>query len=486
MGAVLIYLIKSSLTLLVAVALFMLLMSRETFHRFNRWLLIAVVLFSLLSPAVNIGIDTPLARFAQAMEQMVLSGETVRGDVATGFEQPTMAVAHDADAVAAAGDSMLSLPTITDAIMYAYFLGVIILALRLIYMYVQVILILRRGRREDASFYTPHKVRLSVHSEDYMPFSWFGNISVSRADLAEAGREIITHEAAHIRCGHSWDILFADIVIILHWFNPMAWIMKSLLKDIHEYEADSAVLAAGVDAKSYQLLIIKKAVGSRLYSIANSFNHSLTKKRITMMCKEKSSLWHIAKSLYIVPLAVVAACTFSTAKGETLDKVSENVANNEIAVSEIAHRGVSGETETPAVATHVQVSDNAPSDTAKVYQVVEHLPQFPGGTYALMKYMREHIVYPKESLEAQEMGKTLVAFVVEKDGSISDVKVARTSGYKRLDDESVRMVSEMPKWQPGKHKGVPVRVRYIVPVTYKLVPVSKNANKEQTTSTTVQ
>lgn len=205
-----------------------------------------------------------------------------------------------------------------------------------------------------------------------------------------------------------------------------------------------------------------------------------------MMCKEKSSLWHIAKSLYIVPLAVVAACTFSTAKGETLDKVSENVANNEIAVSEIAHRGVSGETETPAVATHVQVSDNAPSDTAKVYQVVEHVPQFPGGTYALMKYMREHIVYPKESLEAQEMGKTLVAFVVEKDGSISDVKVARTSGYKRLDDESVRMVSEMPKWQPGKHKGVPVRVCYIVPVTYKLVPVSKNANKEQTTSTTVQ
>ena len=176
-------------------------------------------------------------------------------------------------------------------------------------------------------------ISLRVHRGKEKPFSWFRWVVVSENDLGEGAREILIHETAHAHAGHSWDIVLADAVIIMQWFNPLAWIMKNSLKDIHEFEADEAVINSGVNAKQYQLLIIKKAVGARLYSIANSFNHSLTKKRITMMCKEKSNKWSRAKALYILPVAAIAALSFSTAENanaEPVGKVNEIVADGTI------------------------------------------------------------------------------------------------------------------------------------------------------------
>ena len=321
---------------------------------------------------------------------------------------------------------------------------------------------MRRGKREDASPFTTQRLRLMVHEGESRPFSWFGIVSISRTDLAEAGREIIMHEAAHIRRGHSWDVLFADLVVIMHWFNPLAWVMKDMLKDIHEYEADSAVLAAGVDAVDYQLLIIKKAVGARLYSIANCFNHSITKKRVIMMCKEKSSVWHIAKALYVVPLAVLAACTFSSPKSE---EPAVKAAENEVAEVKIAR--VAGN-EIPEVNVTSFLKEQPQVDTSPVYEECDQLPEFHGGMNALFRHLSTNIVYPKESMDANEQGRVLVAFVVEKDGSISDVKVAKSSGFDRLDAEAARVIREMPAWVPGKHEGEVVRARFVLPVSFRL------------------
>ena len=441
MGALLIYLMKSSLMLALSVVLFMLLMRRETFHGINR-----VLLLSLLLPAVEWEVDTPMAHIMGSVEQMVISADAT---VAVG--QP-LAVAVDA------GEQTGML----HCIMYIYLAGVLLLAVRLIYMYIQVACLVRRGKREDASHFTTQRLRLMVHEGESRPFSWFGIVSISRTDLAEAGREIIMHEAAHIRRGHSWDVLFADLVVIMHWFNPLAWVMKDMLKDIHEYEADSAVLAAGVDAVDYQLLIIKKAVGARLYSIANCFNHSITKKRVIMMCKEKSSVWHIAKALYVVPLAVLAACTFSSPKSE---EPAVKAAENEVAEVKIAR--VAGN-EIPELNVTSFAAEQPQADTSPVYEQCDQLPEFHGGMNALMRHLSTNIVYPKESMDANEQGRVLVAFVVEKDGSISDVKIAKSSGFDRLDAEAARVIREMPAWVPGKHEGEVVRARFVLPVSFRL------------------
>lgn len=487
MEEIIIYLLKSSIVLAVSVTLFMLLLRNETFHRINRVLLLVIAIFSLVAPFVNLGVDSPMARFSLMLEQLVMGDAPVvtqGGDVAV--EMPVaMEMLPGDGSVDSCSFAMSGL----SWLMLVYAIVAALLVVRLIYMYVQVVLILRKGRVVDTSPYTKDRVRMSVHDGDYSPFSWFGWLSVSRKDLQESGREIVAHETAHIRYCHSWDIFVADLLIIVQWFNPMAWMVKSLLKDIHEFEADEAVIASGVNAKEYQLLIIKKAVGSRLYSIANSFNHSLTIKRITMMCKKKSSLWHCAKVLYMVPVAVVAACTFSSAKaddGSSGAKGSENVAN--VATECEKNRPVivdgdsvlrevrivlKGESATslhgeslPEVNVAGYKSESEKKDS--IHQVVEQMPEFPGGMTELMKYINTNIKYPEEAKKAGAQGKTIVSFVVETDGAISDVEVMRSSGNHDLDAESVRVVRSMPKWKPAMHKGKKVRVRFTLPVMFRL------------------
>ena len=459
MAAILIYLIKWAILLASGVALFMLLMRGEIFHRFNRWLLLSIAVFSMVLPAVNFSIESPMARFSSVIEQLVVGDTGVNDEVAIVVEEPLVSTIVT-DKISEGEITLWQHITSIGALEWAlivYAVVALLLVVRLLYMYVRIVAILRSGVREDISLYgVKSRARLTVHSADYKPFSWFGWMSISRTDLDECGREILTHEAAHVQCRHSFDILFADIIIILQWFNPMAWIMKSLLKDIHEYEADSAVLTAGVDAKSYQLLIIKKAVGARLYSIANSFNHSLTKKRITMMYKEKSSLWRCTKALYIVPLAVLAACSFSSPKSDVEDKGNEKIVNT----------ATDGEISN----LDVQVSRDGREavEVLNVRKDPEVAAEYPGGTPALMRFLSTKVKYPKEAEKRGEKGKAYVQFVVKSDGNVDYVQIAKTSGSKVLDDEAVRVVKSMPRWTPAKQDGENVNSMLTLPVAFKL------------------
>ena len=334
MLAFLIYILKSAFVLALLVSLFMLFMSRETFHKVNRYIMLSIVFIALLLPAVNLGIESPFKGLAAAIENSFAAEEpeTVVGDIAI-----------DMPAFDELPDVALELPPLEPVeekpfnwlllAAVVYFAGVALLVVRQAVMYVQVARIIARSRVVDASLYGCEGISLRVHNGKEKPFSWFRWVVVSEDDLGDGAREILIHETAHARAGHSWDIVLADAVIIMQWFNPLAWIMKNSLKDIHEFEADEAVISSGVNAKQYQLLIIKKAVGARLYSIANSFNHSLTKKRITMMCKEKSNKWSRAKALYILPVAAIAALSFSTAENanaEPVGKVNEIVSDGTI------------------------------------------------------------------------------------------------------------------------------------------------------------
>ena len=468
MAAFLIYILKSAFVLALLVSLFKLFMSRETFHKVNRYIMLSIVFIALLLPAVNLGIESPFKGLVAAIENSLAAEEpeAVVGDIAI-----------DMPAFDELPDVALELPPLEPVeekpfnwLLFAavvYFAGVALLVVRQAVMYVQVARIIARSRVVDASLYGCEGISLRVHGGKEKPFSWFRWVVVSEDDLGDGAREILIHETAHTRAGHSWDIVLADAVIIMQWFNPLAWIMKNSLKDIHEFEADEAVINSGVNAKQYQLLIIKKAVGARLYSIANSFNHSLTKKRITMMCKEKSKKWRCAKALYIVPVAAIAALAFTTvepanaAESETLPKGSEFVANNEKETAE----------------NYVQ---QLPDGDEKVYQVCENAPTFPGGTHAMYKYLAGNIIYPDEAKAAGKQGRVMVQFVVRKDGSISDVSVVKSAGDASLDKEAARAVSSMPKWNPGTQGGKPVNVQYTIPVQFKLPDGMVNNEKKDT------
>ena len=477
MGAFIVYIIKSSLLLAMFVSLFMLFMSRETFHKLNRHLLLFIIVVSLALPFANLGVSTPLQGVFDAIENGFAKTDDAFpvADVLLADELPEMTTQPKVvtfDAMAMADAALVAIeergstaPVWQIVVLVIYGLGVALLVVRQVVMYVQLSRLIMRSRKATAAQYGLHGVMLRLHSGEEKPFSWFGWVVVSNKDMDEGAREILTHEAAHVRAGHSWDIMLADAVIIMQWFNPLAWIMKNTLKDIHEFEADEAVISSGVNAKQYQLLIIKKAVGARLYSIANSFNHSLTKKRITMMCKEKSSKWSRAKALYILPVAAVAALSFSTvenANAEPDGKVNEFVADGTIS-------GVEKNAQVVEVDyIHDVAQAPANDDPEKVFQVVEVQPEFPGGQQEMMKYLQSNLKYPEAAKAAGAEGKAFVQFVVKADGSISDVQIMRSSGDASLDAEALRVVKAMPKWKPAMNKGKAVNVKFVLPVVFKL------------------
>ena len=301
MGVFFIYILKSSVCLVLFYLFFRLLLSKETFHRFNRMALLGVLFFSLLIPCIEVTTrhQVEVQQAVLSIEQLLLMAELETTPANVGAVQETSAISW------------------VQIVLLVYLAGILFLACRNIYSLICLFRLVHSGKHEKLE----KGVTLVVHNQEIVPFSWMKYIVISRKDLEENGREILIHEMAHIHHRHSVDLLVADICIFFQWFNPGAWLLKQELQNIHEYEADETVINEGVNAKEYQLLLIKKAVGTRLYSMANSFNHSKLKKRITMMLKEKSNPWARLKYLYVLPLAAIAVTAF--ARPEISEKVEE-------------------------------------------------------------------------------------------------------------------------------------------------------------------
>ena len=301
MGVFFIYILKSSVCLVLFYLFFRLLLSKETFHRFNRMALLGVLFFSLLIPCIEVTTrhQVEVQQAVLSIEQLLLMAELEATPANVGAVQETSAISW------------------VQIVLLVYWAGILFLACRNIYSLICLFRLIHSGKHEKLE----KGVTLVVHNQEIAPFSWMKYIVISRKDLEENGREILIHEMAHIHHRHSVDLLVADICIFFQWFNPGAWLLKQELQNVHEYEADETVINEGVNAKEYQLLLIKKAVGTRLYSMANSFNHSKLKKRITMMLKEKSNPWARLKYLYVLPLAAIAVTAF--ARPEISEKVEE-------------------------------------------------------------------------------------------------------------------------------------------------------------------
>ena len=451
MGTFLVYILKSAACLAVFYLFYKLLMSRDTFHRFNRFALLGLLVLSSVLPLVEVSVNrpAPVHETMLTLEQLLLLADVQTEGEAVA--QPTTALW-------------------VRVALLVYLAGIVFFAVRNLWSLGRLGVLLRRGRLERLADWLPGRtenVRLVVHNRDIAPFSWMRYIVLSRKDLEENGREILIHELAHIRNHHSWDLLLADLCIFVQWFNPAAWLLKQELQTIHEYEADDTVLREGVDAKKYQMLLIKKAVGTRLYSMANSFNHSSLKKRITMMLKEKSNPWARVKYLYVLPLAALAVSAFARPEVSAVaDELSSAKVNDLVA---------SMKTNQPETAS-VAVKDTL----TPVFEVVERMPQFPGGVAAQVEYFKKNLRYPAEAKKAGTQGRVVVQFFVNKDGSISNVKVLRGVDP-ALDAEAVRLVNSMPKWKPGMQKGKAVTVKYTVPVLFKLDAVDEKVAQKNLT-----
>ena len=438
MGDFFVYMIKSAFCLTMFYLFFRLLLSKETFHRFNRIALISLLVLSSVLPAIQ----TIMLRLEGKPQSISLEDLLLMNQGTAVAEAPTQVSLH--------WQSIL---------LFIYLVGVIGFLIRQCWVMGQMYRLLRQG----TCISDKEGIKLLVYDRELSPFSWMNYIVLSRKDWEENGDAIIAHETAHIHKHHSIDILIVDICIILQWFNPVAWLLKRELQNIHEYEADEEVINKGINAREYQLLLIKKAVGLRRFSMANSFNHTSLKKRITMMCKRKSNPWARLKYVYVLPLAALAVSAF--ARPEVSNELSE-ISNSKFSdLAEIV-QAVVEKNDVRDLNSANNVQTVALQDTA-VFEVVEVPPRFPGGEIELMKFISRNVKYPAEARDKHVQGRVILTFIVEKDGSISNVRVARPVDPS-LNAEAIRVVQSMPKWEPAKQRGQAVRVRYTVPIQFRL------------------
>lgn len=354
-----------------------------------------------------------------------------------------------AAAVAANGETSVSYIIMSIALAI-WIIGMAVVAAGWIGAYFRLHSLIKRGEKREAGEWT-----LVVTDDNTLaPFSWKYYIILSRNDY-ESGDEtlgaLLTHEGRHLASCHWIDLMLAQAVCVVQWFNPASWLMREELRAVHEYEADEAVMREGFDARRYQMMLIKRAVGKRFPSVANSFNHSKLKNRITMMCKKKPSPRSLWRGLALVPaLGAALLVADIPAVATTLRDASDAGFPVAAAVSES------------------KVSENgATSQEEKIHTAVETLPEYPGGMTAMMDFMGKNVKYPEEAQKEKIEGRVVVKFVVEADGRIGDATVVK-GVHPSLDKEAVRVVKSMPKWIPGKVDGKPVACYFNLPVSFKL------------------
>ena len=285
----LIYQGKAAIALAVFYMFYRLLLSKETFHRFNRIVLLGTAALSFVLPLCVITLKKVVV-----VPAMTGTSETIVGEAAE-----TIAMVPEASA------------PIWPVILCSLFaLGAMAVLLHVVISIIGIRRMIRSGNSQALE----SGETLIITETDTAPFSWMKYIVISREDYQSGYSHILTHEKAHIALRHSWDILFVDMITALQWFNPAIWMLKADLRALHEFEADDAVLRSGANIKEYQYLLIRKAVSKSGYSVANSFNHSTLKARITMMLNKKSSRMSAWKALYVLPLVGISLAATAETK----------------------------------------------------------------------------------------------------------------------------------------------------------------------------
>lgn len=282
------YVIKAAITLALLYSCFFIFLSKETFHRFNRCMLVGIMLVSLVMPMFHFTTSHPTT----LNEEVYIVQNYIEHDT-----PPIIVTAQQPRGI-----------TWIQALTWIYMAGVVLMLILTLVQAISLCRFMCSGvRHTDTQGNT-----VILHNNDVPPFSIFRYIVMSVKDYESSRQYILTHEQEHIRLGHTYDLLLLQGMKTLMWFNPFIWFLSRDLKAVHEYEADQAVINQGIDAKSYQQLLVMKVVGNRLQPFTNNLNHGSLKKRIVMMYQKPSNRWLMLKALCAIPVAALTINTFAT------------------------------------------------------------------------------------------------------------------------------------------------------------------------------
>lgn len=427
------YLLPIAIGLMVLWVAYRLLFTNSNRFQFNRFYLLSAMLFSLALPLFGLlmGQSTPQV---VAFKQNMLGGFMLN-EITISYGDPTAVTLSEVE-VATPTRIHFSLWQVLGVI---YLIGVAVTALLFLFkMGKLVAMIIRSPKRKMDGF-----TMVFTHKE-HGPYSFFRYAFFTDENV---NPDIIRHELSHISHHHSWDILMVELMKIFQWFNPFIYFYKRELQSLHEYIADNDVVATGADKRNYMMLILQQCTAVDFSDMSNNFSLILTKKRIKMITKHEKAKGFWWKLLATLPVLALLLIVNARASAQQVKKTDETV--YEISTKDI---------------TNIKIKK---VDNDSIYQIVEQMPEFPGGIDKLATYISENIKYPEAAKEKGVSGRVFISFVIEKDGAVSNVEVARGIG-KECDDEAVRVVKAMPKWKPGLMKGKPVRVNYMLPVNFKL------------------
>ena len=423
-----IYLLQVNLGIILFYALYKLICTRDTLFNSRRLILLLSLILPFIIPLIDI------REWMETRESLVM---LTNFDYSTTIPEIVVGTSGTEP-----GNQVF---VISEWIKNIYIAGILALSVRLIVQAISLYMIILRTPEK-----TVNGIRIKCMKDKSGPFSFFNWIFLNPDNVKEEEiSEILTHEMAHVRQRHSIDVIISELVNICCWINPFAWLMKREVRLNLEFLADRKVMDAGFATKSYQYHLLGLTY-SHKYGLSNNFNFSHLKQRIIMMNKKKTNgAGHIKYALFAIPaFALLLAGNISCSSEATkTDDVKENAATEK--------------------ADEAEVIIQQPATKDEVFMVVEQMPEFPGGMKELMTYLKDNIKYPKAAQDKKVEGRVIVQFVIEKDGTPTEFNVLR-SVDPDLDKEALRVLGNMPKWKPGMQKGQAVRVKYTVPVSFKL------------------
>ncbi|RHI07217.1 hypothetical protein DW182_13540 [Bacteroides sp. AM16-24] len=313
MGTILFYIFEATLCLTILYFLFRLFFRKDTLFRTNRFLLLMGTVVCTSLPLLQIDVpqyttlQLPITAVRHLLTEKDVNIER-KGSVDEKhlFGETNLFVAGKGDDTEENHANVIHTIPVTLLLGGCYFIGALVVFTFLLFSTI-------RMRRLIHSYPACNygKYKLIICPEKIVSFSWGNTIVLSQEDYERNPGEILLHEQMHLQHRHTWDLLWMECIMILHWFNPAAWLLMRELREVHEYEADNGVINNGIDATEYQLLLVKKSVGTRLYSMACGFNHSKLKNRITMMLKRRTNNWARLKLLLFVPVAAGTLYAFA-------------------------------------------------------------------------------------------------------------------------------------------------------------------------------
>ena len=402
------YIIKVNIALIFFYLLYVIFLKKDTFFAFRRYFILAATVFSFVYPFITVS----------AWENIISFEKPQKYTTQVTVEDPAFAVVL-ADEVQTAEPVNTININWWQVLLLLLSSGVVFFLARFTWQLVSILQIKHKSIRKNID-----GMEVFDLYDEITPFSFFRWIFIHLDSHSDTEiKQILLHEQTHARQWHSVDIILMELLSVFLWWNPIIWLMKRETSINLEHLADNGVLRKGVNSRDYQYYLLRLTYHQNATRIVNNFNVSLLKQRITMMNKTKSPARKLVKYLIALPLALLLMAGNSV--------YAQNQRESEI------------------------------------FTEVEKFPEFPGGNQAFMKYLVESIKYPVKAQENNEQGRVITNFVVEKDGSISNIKVIR-GVTAALDAEAVRLLNSMPNWQSGEHQGKPARVRFTLPIVFRL------------------